>query len=45
MKHKPLKYKIIDKKPRGKMPPPSKVFKDRKKEKNKKFCRGKNNDQ
>lgn len=44
MKPKPLKYKIINKKPRGKMPPPSKVFTDIKKQANKRFCRGKNND-
>jgi len=42
MKEK-ITIKIKNKRPRGKMPPPSKVFKDRKKEANKKFCRRNNN--
>jgi hypothetical protein len=37
---KSIKKKI--RKPRGKMPPPTKVFPDRKKEKSRKACRGKN---
>jgi hypothetical protein len=39
MKKEKITIKIENKLPRGKMPPPTKKFKDRKKEANKKKCR------
>ena len=39
MKKEKITIKIDNKLPRGKMPPPTKKFKDRKKEANKKQCR------
>ena len=41
MEKKKIKIKVKTKLPRGKMPPPSKVFKDKKKEENKKWTRKK----
>ena len=38
---KKLTYKLKTKLPRGKIPPPAKIFKDKKKENNKTRCRKK----
>jgi len=39
MEKKKMIIRLEHRMPRGKMPPPSKVFKDRKKEANKRYCR------